>query len=327
MTTPGKIRHLSQNSTAEGRFVILAIDHRANLRALLDQGAARPITDDEFTAFKQQVIRHLVPYCSAVLVDPTYGLGQGIVSGTLPGGVGLLSPLEITNYDVHPSQREVALIPGWSVGQIKRMGGTGVKFLLFYHPDAASAPAKRDAVARLVEECAAYDLPLFLEPLVYSLDPARSLPNAEKRQLVIETARTFSALGIDVLKTEFPLDVKQEPDESVWRAALAELDAACRVPWALLSAGVDYAAFERQVALACECGASGVIVGRAVWAEAVNLQGEAREAFLSTTGRARMERLAAICAGAGTSWRERTSAPDLAGEWYTGYKGLDRPGG
>lgn len=321
MTTIGKYRHLLQNSTAGGQFVILAIDHRGNLRSALDRHAPRPVTDAEFSAFKQQVIRHLVPRCSAVLVDPAFGLGSGIAAGVLPGGVGVLSPLEVTNYDVTPDQREPAFIPGWSVGQIKRMGGTGVKVLLFYHPDDPRAQARRDVVARIVEECAAFDLPFFLEPLVYSPDPSRALPGADKRQLVIETARTFSQMGIDVLKTEFPLDVRQEPDEAVWRSALEELNAACCVPWALLSAGVDYAVFERQVALACECGASGVIVGRAVWAEAVSLQGDAREDFLRTTARARMDTLAAICERA-TSWRERTPAPEVTLDWYEHYDGL-----
>ena len=95
---------------------------------------------------------------------------------------------------------------------------------------------------------------------------ARPLPNDELRRVVIESARTFSQMGIDVLKTPFPLDVAHEPDEAVWRAALAELNEACRVPWALLSAGVDYPTFRRQAELACEAGASGVIAGRAIWA-------------------------------------------------------------
>lgn len=322
MTTLGKYRHLLHSSTPDGRFVILAIDHRANLRALLDRHADRPLDDGAFRDFKQQIIRHLAPLCSAVLADPAYGIGPGIVGGAIPGQVGILSPLEVTNYDVHPSRRELARIPHWSVEQIKRMGGAGVKLLVFYHPDALDAQARRDAVAQVVDECARCDLPLFLEPLVYSLDPSAPLPGAEKRQLVIETARTFSQAGIDVLKAEFPLDASQEPDESAWRAALRELDAACRVPWALLSAGVDYPVFEQQVALACEAGASGVIVGRAVWAEAVRLHGDAREEFLRTTARARMESLTAICTRSGTDWRKRASAPETPLDWYERYPGF-----
>ena len=320
MTTLGKYRHLTQAATADGHFVILAIDHRANLRALLDQAQGRPITDAQFAAFKQQVMAALLPYSSAVLADPAFGFGPSIARGVIGGRVGVLSPLEVTDYSQHPSRRAVAFIEGWSVGKIKRAGGAGVKLLLFYHPDAADAPAKRDAVARIVEECARYDLPFYLEPIAYALDPAHPLSSEEKRQVVLHNARTFSALGIDVLKTEFPLDVREQPDEHAWRAALAELNAASTVPWALLSAGVDYATFRRQARLACEAGASGVIVGRAVWAEAVRLQGEARAQFLRTTARQRMRELAAICAEHATDWRTRVPPPQSEHpDWYRDY--------
>ncbi len=323
MTSLGKYRHLTQTSTPGGHFVILAIDHRANLRATLDRFAPAPLTDAQFAAFKQQVMRHLLPHASAVLVDPAYGFGPGIADGTISGSTGVLSPLEVTDYDLHPSQREVALIEGWSIGRIKRFGGAGVKLLLFYHPDAPSAAAKRETVARVVEECARHDVPFFLEPIAYALDPERPLSSEEKRQVVIANARTFSAMGIDVLKIEFPVDVAQQPDENVWREALADLDAACAVPWALLSAGVDYATFKRQAELACEAGASGVIVGRAVWAEATRLQGQEREAFLRTTAAERMSALAQICARAGRDWRERVAPPDTGRpDWYLRYADL-----
>jgi tagatose-1,6-bisphosphate aldolase len=128
-------------------------------------------------------------------------------------------------------------------------------------------------------------------------------------------------MGIDVLKTEFPLDVKQEPDETVWHTALAELNAACSVPWALLSAGVDYATFKRQAELACQAGASGVIVGRAVWSEAVSLQGQAREDFLKTTGRQRMKELADMCAASAVNWRQKVASPNVPFDWFQDYPG------
>ena len=58
-------------------------------------------------------------------------------------------------------------------------------------------------------------------------------------------------------------------------------DPAC--PWVLLSGGVDDATFERQVEVACHAGASGVLVGRSVWAEAATHAGPARDAFLAGT--------------------------------------------
>jgi len=323
MTSPGKYRHLAQTSTSAGHFVILAIDHRGNLLASLNRHAPTPLSDADFSAFKLQVIAHLGPACSAVLADPGYGFGPAIAQSILSGQQGFLSPIEVTNYDVQPHERGVAFIPGWSVEKIKRAGGAGVKLLLFYHPDAPDAAAKRDAVARIVEDCTRWDIPFFLEPLVFSPDPSHPLSPAGRRQAVVSNADVFSQMGIDVLKTEFPVDVNQEPDEAIWRDALDELNAACRVPWALLSAGVNYTTFERQVELACAAGASGVIVGRAVWAEATTLFGDAREQFLRSTGRERMARLASIVAQSAVDWRRKVAPPDLAFDWYASYPGFD----
>ncbi len=319
MTTLGKYRHLAQCSTPAGHFNILAIDHRGSLLDNLNQHAPKPLTDDEFTAFKQHVMRRLLPESSAVLADPEHGFGPGIASGVIGGQVGLLSPLEVTDYHLHPSRRLTNFIPNWNIAKIKRIGGSGVKLLLYYHPDADIAPQKGDLVQSLALECQVHDIPFFLEPIAYSLDPKQALTNAELRKVTVKMARTFSKMGVDVLKLEFPLDVKQESNEAVWREALEGLNAACGVPWALLSAGVDYPTFRRQAELACQAGASGVIVGRAVWAEAVELQGDARDRFLATTARQRMKELADICARLATPWCDKVAAPDVGAGWYANY--------
>lgn len=317
MTTLAKYRHLTQSSTPAGHFCILAIDHRGNLKASLNQHATPPITDADFTVFKQQIMGHLMSYASAILVDPAYGIAHGIVNGTISGQHGILAPIEVTDYDTHPSQREVVLMDDWSVAKIKQIGGTGVKLLLNYHPETPNVQEKHDLVRKIVAECATHDIPFFLEPIVYSPDPAQSLSNPELRRLVVQTAHNLSELGPDVLKMEFPINAKLDQDDDSWRDALTELNDACSVPWALLSAGVDYPTFARQAQLACEAGASGVIVGRAVWSEAVKLQGDERENFLNTTARQRMQELADICASAATDWRTKVEKPDTSIDWYT----------
>lgn len=310
MTSPGKYRRLSRAATASGHFVILAIDHRLNVMEGLERTQGQPLTGDQFTAFKREVIEALMPAgASALLTDPQFGMAPGFAQGWLPAQAGLLAPLEETDYTIHPSQRTFRAIPGWSPAAIERSGADGVKLLLYYHPEARDAASQREAVERTIEACAAADIPLYLEPITFSPDPARTLSSAELTDVVVASASLFSAMGIDVLKTEFPVDVREQPDEAVWRAALRRLDDACTVPWALLSAGAPYATFVRQTALACEAGSSGVIAGRALWAEAVALPGAERSAFLQTTGRERMAELAAICQASGRDFRARTTPP------------------
>lgn len=323
MTTLGKYRHLAQASTPAGHFAILAIDHRLNLWESLQQHTSQPVTDELFTAFKRDVISTLAPHASAVLTDPAYGIGPGVRDGYLGGQVGLLAPLEVTNYTIHPSQRAFRPIIGWSVEKIKTVGASGVKLLLYYHPAAENAADQRAVVARVVEDCARWDIPLYLEPIAFSPDPTAPLNTAELREVVVESARLFCEMGADVLKAQFPVDVAQEQDETVWRAALAELNEACsayHVPWALLSAGVAYDTFKRQTELACEAGASGVIVGRAVWNEAVEGDEAARRTFIHTTAQARIAELAAICAQSARSWRNVVQPPEVeAVNWYERY--------
>jgi tagatose-1,6-bisphosphate aldolase len=123
-------------------------------------------------------------------------------------------------------------------------------------------------------------------------------------------------LGVDVLKAEFPVDVKVEPEESVWREACEELTDASDVPWVLLSAGISYDIFLKQVRTACEAGASGVMAGRAVWREAVTLDRLVRNTFLQSVARERMQRLQSLCEALGRPFTAVYDPPELTYDWY-----------
>jgi tagatose 1,6-diphosphate aldolase len=314
MSTIGIHRALAQCSDARSTFSILAVDHRDNLIADLQKHRAAPVTTADVVAFKRSVTR-VATAASAVLLDPDYGM-PSVAAGAIPGSVGLLAPLEVTDYRPHPSQRQPRLIPDWSVAKLRRAGISGAKLLIYYHPDAADAAEKTALVDRLSAECAAEGVPLFLEPIAYSLDPAAKLSAADHRRVVIESARHFSPRGPSIMKLEFPVDVAAEPDERVWLEALRELDAVCATPWALLSAGAAWETFLRQTILACQAGASGVIAGRAVWADAVPLDGAERDAFIDTIARRRLEQLAAIAHALATPWTRKVKPLALAPRWY-----------
>ena len=121
-------------------------------------------------------------------------------------------------------------------------------------------------------------------------------------RVVIETAKEVSRWGIDILKIEFPVDSNVEPDEAVWQAACEELSAASATPWALLSAGVNFETFAKQVEIACKAGASGYLVGRAVWKEGVSLAAEQQTVFWQQVARPRLNKLAQIVSQYGKPW-------------------------
>jgi tagatose 1,6-diphosphate aldolase len=166
--------------------------------------------------------------------------------------------------------------------------------LVYYHPDSPSAAEIEDFTHKVAADCIQYDIGLMLEHLSYSLD-ANKLTSDEKMHVVVETARRLTNIpGVDILKTEFPLDVADE-DENRWADACVNITRASATPWILLSAAVSFELYLRQVVTACNAGASGIAVGRAVWQEAVGLRGEQRLNFLRTTSRERLTRLNAIC--------------------------------
>jgi tagatose 1,6-diphosphate aldolase len=136
---------------------------------------------------------------------------------------------------------------------------------------------------------------------------------------VRETAQRLSKLKPDVLKLEFPVDADFNNDLQTWQSACDAVNAACIVPWALLSAGVDFDIFERQVKVACQCGASGFLAGRAIWKECVIMSAEDRKQFLAQTATDRLQRLAALADQFARPWTDFYE-PISAGEtWYSRY--------
>ncbi|GIV78490.1 tagatose 1,6-diphosphate aldolase [Litorilinea aerophila] len=315
----GKRRALQQCAQDDGTFAMLAMDQRGSLARMIDPDAPDQVSFQQVIAIKRDVIAALSPLASAVLLDVEYGYGPCVASGALSGRAGLLLAIEKSGYEGDPTARRTSLLDGWDVERTRLAGASGVKLLIYYRPDAPNAAEQEALVAEVAAACDRWELPLFLEPLHYSLDPAvKVVPNAERRRVVIETARRLVPLGVDVLKAEFPLDVKQSNDQAEWADACAELSDACPVPWVLLSAGVDFPTYAEQVKVACASGASGVLCGRAIWKEAVQLPPAQRVQFLQTTARERFRQLSQLVSEAARPYTHFYPASDGADleNWY-----------
>ncbi len=91
--TTGKIRRLQQCAAPGGQLVILAIDHRNNLRRSLNPADPAAVGDETLIEFKRQVVAALGPVASAVLIDAEFGAAPVVESGALPGDTGLIPAL------------------------------------------------------------------------------------------------------------------------------------------------------------------------------------------------------------------------------------------
>lgn len=316
--TPGKRRGLQQCADQEGIFCILALDHRRVVQDAFQGASGGPFP--AAAQFKKDVVAAMAPAVTAVLLDPHYGAGPMLADGSLPGRLGLVVSVEKSGYEGPSTGRLSQLSKDWSVAKIKRMGASAVKLLVYYHPDSPHAAAMRQLVSQVAENCRQYDLSLFLEPLTYALEPARLPSPGERRELVVRTAAELSSLGADILKVEFPTDVYQERDENAWMMSCSELDSATAIPWVLLSAAVDYEIFLRQATIACQAGASGILAGRAIWKEALNLDGDERRRFLGGPALQRMECLRATCCQYGYPYLQWLDAAPAEEHWPESYR-------
>jgi tagatose 1,6-diphosphate aldolase len=109
---------------------------------------------------------------------------------------------------------------------------------------------------------------------------------------------------------------------------LKRLNDACVKPWVLLSAGVDYDKYKKQVEMAMKAGASGILGGRAFWKEFFTFADPAeRQKFAETECVRRVKDTDAVVQ-TGTPWFEKygLTTEDLYGirtteGWHARYGG------
>lgn len=319
----GKYHRLQQCSTPSGAISILAMDHRTGLERMLQETNPVKVKDQNLVDFKEDVVRLVSPASSAVLLDPEYGITHAVQSGALPTNIGLIATIDESGYFGESTARHSRILPGWSVEKASRLGASGIKLLVYYHPRSSTAGEIEDLVKKVAKDCRQYDMPFFLETLSYPISNSEKKLSPEERQwVVLETARKLSPMGANILKTEFPVDISVDADDASWGKACAELTRVSEIPWILLSAAVAYEKYLQQVKVACDAGASGVAVGRAVWVEAVKLNREERQSFLEDVVFDRMNSITELCNSQARSWKEVYSLPVPKTDWYLDYPGV-----
>jgi tagatose 1,6-diphosphate aldolase len=322
--TPGKKRGLDAVSDARGVIAALAIDQRGAMRELFSKPMGKDPADvpgENLVEYKKAVSRVLTPYASAILLDPEFGLPA---SRERAKNSGLLLAYEQTGYDKAVKGRLPRLLDHWSVHRLMKEGADSVKILLYY--SAFSEPAINDIkhafVERIGGECAAADVPFFLELVSYAdgIDGKSAEFARKKPELVSNGMAEFSKpqYRIDILKVGMPVAlaaVEGAPSpapEKVYSRKEAQqhfLHAAqqATLPFIYLSEGVSNETFQFGLELAAESGAkfSGVLCGRATWKDGVAVYVEkgpaALDEWLHTVGKQNIDNVNARLKAA-TPW-------------------------
>jgi tagatose-1,6-bisphosphate aldolase len=319
---PGKARSLQEVTSPDGFFLICALDHLSDFQQLL---APDPRTVDyaKTVEAKLELIRVLAPEVSAFLLDARFGLAQAILSRALPGRVWADGEHRGRRLPACARRQADPLARALGAKQIELIGADVCKLLWFYRPDAPTAEHQRHVVAELVAECRDLSLPLVVEPIWYALGGEDTKSHAWRRRRVdgiIESAHVAAELGVDMLKVEFPGDVGTEEGRSAAADACRRLDAGVEVPWVILSAGVGYDDFKRQVEIASAAGGSGFLAGRSIWRDAVSVHEPDRRRLAAVQAAGRLAELAAITRAAGRPFRPTLEGKDLIAtvteDWY-----------
>jgi tagatose 1,6-diphosphate aldolase len=333
--TPGKFRGLQRISNPNGTLTMVALDQNSSMiematKALKAKGHDREPTYEEIVEAKVDLARSLAPAASGVLIDAYYGAWSSVASGAIGPQTGLLVRVEMSGSPKNKVGAPMGLIePGWSVEKIKLAGADAVKLLAQFEPtEPLSAEHQFQLIDHIYNECVKHDILLLLETVAFPFGGEKKTDASflnRKASTVIESARQLSRF-CDIYKAEFPGTMGRD-SEGQLRENLHALDAASERPWVLLSAGVDYPDYLKQVQMAMGSGASGVLGGRAFWKEYFLQDGaDARTQFATTTALKRVADVNTVVREQGTPWfaryglsKEHLASIRAAEGWHARY--------
>jgi tagatose 1,6-diphosphate aldolase len=322
----GKFAGINACANDHGIIAAAAMDQRGSLKKAIAKarGEGGTASAEDMSVFKTAVTRILTKHSTAILMDPEFGLDA--IKQRAPG-TGVLLAYEKTGYDATVKGRLPDLLPLWSVRRLVENGADAIKILLYINPfdDANINSIKYAFIERIGAECAALDVPFFLEPLAYddAVGEEKSFEFAKvKPKYVTAYMEEFSKprYGVDVLKVEVPVNVTfvegmrcfKGPQAAYSRQEAMNLfresAAASKLPFIYLSAGVTDDVFRETLELAAEAGTafSGVLCGRATWQDAIPVYGKegvgALEAWLEDRGVQNIEALNQVLAVGAKPW-------------------------
>lgn len=274
----------TQLFTSEGKFLMLALDHRESFRKLMNRNTPASVGDREIIKLKSSIIESVIDQVSGVLVDPQWGL-KAYRNRTKP----FLLPVEKSGYKEVNGERITEL--QHSVKELIDLGASGAKLLLYFNPKLPSAYTQRAIARKVLDECKRLNVPFFLEIITYrdELSSALHLEGVKLNRagLVLGSLEALIDNGIipDVFKLEYA---------GSFASCQKVTEILGQTRWILLSRGDTFDVFKQELEEAVRAGAKGFLAGRALWQEACGMSGEDRDQFLRETLPERFETIAEI---------------------------------
>lgn len=253
-----------------GKFLMLALDHRGSFKKLMNPNDPDLVTDDQAVELKKEIIDALRGEFSSLLIDQTIGL-----QAYDPKDTPFLLPVEKSGYEVKGEERLTEL--EYSIDDLKQAGASGAKILLYFNPYADSAKLQLETARKVLTQCRENDFPYFLEIRTYKDGREADKMDLDERQLIIlDSLKMFLKEEVkpDVFKLEYPGSAL---GCQTITALLGD------IPWILLTMGASFDEFATQLEEASIRGCQGFLAGRALWQEVCSMRGEEKQKFLKET--------------------------------------------
>jgi len=305
MSAPTTKTGLAGIATSQSTFAIVAMDQRNTLKRMFHAVGIADPTDAELIDIKADTVQALRGTASGYLLDPTFGvpgLAQIPADGPEYGVLIAAEPSERGTIHGEPrGHRDPALNAKW----VKDQGGTALKFYVQLRADRKPGPDGVDTTAEVLEvvrqviaDCREVGIPSVIENLIFPLAGESAATPTQKANRIVDAALLLNELQPDLIKLEFPGDA----------ASCRRLANSLTVPWAVLSAGVEFDEFAAALRVSCdEGGTSGFIAGRSIWKETVGMDRPARQAYLADEGKRRLDNLVQVIDGRARPYTEVTA--------------------
>jgi len=241
----------TQIFTKDSKYLMLAFDHRGSYAKMID-----PFSKEAAIDIKKQIIEAVYDQMSGVLIDLDYGFPaytQIVRSEIKP----FLLPVEKSGYREENGERITEI--SHTAKELKQLGATGVKLLVYFNPGYKSALKQLAITKKVMEEAREAGMPFFLEIVNYD--------NDSDSGRVVRSLERFLNHGIypDVYKLEYPGSV-----ENAQR--ITQLLESRKIPWIILTRGTDFNNFVHQLEISVQAGCSGFLAGRSIWQEGPKLK-------------------------------------------------------
>ncbi len=193
-------------------------------------------------------------HLTGLVIDPIYSFSASRYSQNN----GCITRLNTLTEEVDPLTPP-QLIPDYGLEEISNNYSLA-KFELMYHPQEESSLKKKQLLAEIYDYCDYLDMHLLLKLELY---------NREGGNYLTETFADDQLVAVQELSKMTDVIALQNPVDPLSVATLtAELD----IPWILINDRQNYDDFKQQLRVCLENGASGFVVGPALWEDLGSLK-------------------------------------------------------